>query len=265
MTNSSSDSVQLSYQQYGKGEPLILITGFAAGAWIWFRQTDSLSQNFRVLTFDPPGIGKSEFRERTSQMRSLADDIANLLRGLEIERAHILGASFGGFVAQEFALSYPELTRSLTLSCTSFGGPNHVLPAAEVMVALASMSDFNTEERVRRNLAPAFSADFMRDHADVVEQVIELRMANPVDERAFRWQMAAAMSFNAEALVRDITAPTLVVTGDADQVVPPQNSRNLAVQIPGAALKMIKGGSHLFFIEQADEFNSAVTEFLNRN
>jgi len=73
------------------------------------------------------------------------------------------------------------------------------------------------------------------------------------------------MSFNAEALVRQITAPTLVIAGDADQIVPPQNSRNLAGQIPGAELKMIKGGSHLFFIEQANEFNSAVSEFLNRN
>jgi pimeloyl-ACP methyl ester carboxylesterase len=265
MTNSSTDAVQLSYRQSGKGAPLILITGFAAGAWIWFRQADSLSQSFRVITFDPPGIGRSEFLERPPQMHLLADDIANLLRGLQIERAHILGASFGGFVSQEFALGYPELTRSLTLCCTSFGGPNHVLPAAEVMVALASMSDFNTEERVRRNLIPAFSPDFLRDRPDVLQQVIELRMANPVDERAFRWQMTAAMSFNAEALVGEITAPTLVIAGDADQIVPPENSRNLAAKIPRAELKMIAGGGHLFFIEQADEFNSAVTKFLNRN
>lgn len=265
MTDNSTGAVQLAYQNYGAGEPLVLITGFAAGAWIWFRQANSLSQNFRVVTFDPPGIGKSEFRERPPQMRLLADDIADLLRELQIQPAHILGASFGGFVAQVFALGYPELTRSLTLCCTSFGGPNHVLPAAEIMVALASMSDFNTEQRVRRNLTPAFTPEFVRDHSDVLRQVIGLRMANPVDERAFRWQMAAAMSFNAEALVRDITAPTLVIAGDADQIVPPQNSRNLAAQIAGAELKMIKGGSHLFFIEQADEFNSAVTEFLKRN
>lgn len=265
MTTTANESPQLSYQQYGDGEPLILITGFAAGAWIWFRQTESLSKRFRTITFDPPGIGKSEFRERPAQMNLLADDIANLMRELGIERAHILGASFGGFVAQEFALNYPELTRTLTLSCTSFGGPNHVLPAAEVLIALASTEDFNTETRVRRNLLPAFSPEFARDHPEIVDQVIEMRMANPVDERAYRWQITAAMTFNAEGKVPDIAAPTLVMSGDADSVVPPQNSRNLATQIPGAELVIMKGGSHLFFIEQADDFNSSVTDFMNRH
>jgi len=265
MTTTSDERVKLSYQQCGAGEPLVLISGFAAGAWIWFRQTPALSKQFRTITFDPPGIGKSEYRERPAQMRLLADDIANLMREWGLERAHILGASFGGFVAQEFAIGYPDMTCTVTLCCTSFGGPNHVLPAAEVMIAMASMSDLNTDERVRRNLFPAFSPEFPRDHPESVDQLIEMRMANPVDERAYRWQIAAAMSFNAEGRVLDITAPALVITGDADLVVPPQNSRNLAVQIPGAQLKVIKGGSHLFFIEQADEFNAAVTDFLNRN
>ncbi len=265
MTIVSDESIQLSYQQYGEGEPLILITGFAAGAWIWFRQTESLSRHYQTITFDPPGIGKSEFRERPAQMSLLADDIADLIRELGIERAHILGASFGGFVAQEFALNYPELTRTVTLSCTSFGGPNHVLPAAEVLIALASTDDLNTEVRVRRNLLPAFSAEFARVHPESIDQVIERRMANPVEEKVYRWQIATAMSFNAEGRVGDIAAPTLVITGDADSVVPPQNSRNLAREIPGAELVMIKGGSHLFFIERADEFNAAVTDFLKRN
>src|SRR4030095_365624 len=105
------------------------------------------SQQYRTITFNPPGIGKSEFRERPPQMRLLADDLAKLMRQLGIARAHILGASFGGFVAQEFALNYPEKTRPLVLSCTSFGGPHHVLPAAEVLAALASKEDFNTEAR----------------------------------------------------------------------------------------------------------------------
>ena len=90
-------------------------------------------------------------------------------------------------------------------------------------------------------------------------------MANPVDERAYLWQITAAVSFNVEGRVPDITARTLVITGDADSVVPPQNSRNLAQQIPGAELLIIEGGSHLFFIEKAEEFNSAVINFLKQN
>lgn len=257
--------VHLHYEVYGKGEPLVLIPGLAAGAWTWFKQVEALSAHFHVLTFDPRGIGKSDFSEGPPEMRLLADDIAALLHGLRIKQAHILGASFGGFVAQEFALAYPEVTRTLSLCCTSFGGPNHVAPSMETLMELASTNGFNTEDRVRRNLLPAFSPDFVRDHPDEIEEVIKLRMANPVVEEAYRSQLTAAIAFNAESRVCAIKAPTLVLSGDADVIVPAQNSRNLAAKIPGAALRLIEGGSHLFFIEQPAEFDRIVVEFLMHN
>ena len=89
-------------------------------------------------------------------------------------------------------------------------------------------------------------------------------MANPVIEEAYRAQLSAAVGFNADSRVKAIQAPTLVLSGDADAVVPVQNSRNLAAKIPNAQLSIIEGGSHLFFIEQPDEFNRIVIEFLKR-
>ena len=257
--------VDLHYEVQGQGEPLVLIPGLAAGAWTWFKQVEALSTHFQVLTFDPRGIGKSDFSEGPPDMRLMADDVAGLLRELRIERAHILGASFGGFVAQEFALAYPEMTRSLTLCCTSFGGPNHVAPSMETFMALASTKGLNTEERIRRNLLPAFSAEFAREQSDDIENVVKLRLANPVNESTYRWQLTAAMGFNAESRVSEIRIPTLLLTGDADEIVPAQNLRNLAAKIPGAQLSMIEGGSHLFFLERPDEFNRIVIEFLKRH
>lgn len=257
--------VDLHYEVYGKGEPLVLIPGVAGGAWIWFKHVAPLATRFRVVTFDPRGIGQSSFRSEPLTMRLLADDIAALLHGLRIEQAHILGASFGGFMAQEFALAYPEVTRTLSLCCTSFGGPNHVAASMETLMALASTNDFNTEDRIRRNLLPAFSPDFVRDHPDEIEEVIKLRMTNPVVEEAYRSQLTAAVAFNAEFRVCAIKVPTLVLSGDADVIVPVQNSRNLAAKIPGAGLRLIEGGSHLFFIEQPDEFNRIVVDFLTQN
>jgi pimeloyl-ACP methyl ester carboxylesterase len=252
----------LHYEIHGQGESLVLIPGFAAGAWIWFRQSGRLSAQFRVITFDPPGIGPSAYSERPPDMRFIAEDVAGLLQSLGIKQAHILGASFGGFVAQEFALAYPGMTRTLHLCCTSFGGPNHVAASMETLGAVASSDGFNTEERIRRLLMPAFSPEFAREHPEEVDALVARRMANPVDQRAYRWQLAAAMAFNTESRIPELRIPTLVITGDSDQIVPPQNSRNLAAKIPDAQLISIEGGSHLFFLERPDEFNSVIEKFL---
>lgn len=257
--------VDLHYEVDGDGEPLVLIPGFAAGAWIWSKHVAPLSSKFRVVTFDPRGIGKSSFDSQTLTMRLLADDTAALMRGLGIDQAHILGVSFGGFVAQEFVLAYPEATRTLSLCCTGFGGPNHVAPPPETLAAVLSTDGFNTEARVRRNLLPAFSPAFVRDYPDEVEELIQLRLANPIVEEAYKAQLQAGLGFNSEHRVHAIKAPTLVFSGTADAIVPVQNSRNLAAQIPGARLSLVEGGSHLFFIEQPDQFIQTVVEFLTQN
>ena len=259
------DNVDIHYDVYGDGAPLVLIPGFAAGAWIWSKHVEPLATKFKVVTFDPRGIGQSSYDSEPLTMRVLADDTAALLNRLGIEQGHILGVSFGGFVAQEFALAYPDATRTLSLCCTSFGGPNHVSPSMEVLTAVLSTNGYNTDERIRRNLLPAFSPDFVRKHPKEVEEVIKLRLANPVAEEAYRAQLKAGIGFDAESRVAGIKAPTLVLSGDADAIVPVQNSRNLAQQIPGARLRLVEGGSHLFFIEQPDEFNRNLVEFLTQN
>jgi pimeloyl-ACP methyl ester carboxylesterase len=256
------NGLQLYYEIEGIGAPVVLIPGFAAGRWIWFKQTAELSRSFRVVVFDPRGVSASDKPEGSQTISLLADDVANLLRTIGIDSAHIVGASFGGFVAQEFALKYPALTRKLVLCCTSFGGPNHVAPAPETLMALASTRGLNTEERMRENLLLAFTPEYVRTRASEVDHIVHLRATNEVPEHIYSSQLQAAMSFDTESRLGQITAPTLVLSGDADVIVPVQNSRNLAARIPGAKLQIVEGGSHTFFIEQAVEFNRLVTKFL---
>jgi pimeloyl-ACP methyl ester carboxylesterase len=258
------NGLEFYYEIEGDGEPVVLIPGFAAGRWIWFKQIGDLSRSFRVITFDPRGVSASEKPEGPQTIGLLADDVAQLLQAIGVESAHVVGASFGGFVAQEFALKYPSMTRKLVLCCTSFGGPNHVAPASETLLALASTKGLNGEERMRANLLLAFSPEFVRTQVAEVDQVVQLRAANEVPEHVYLSQWQAAMSFNAESRVGQIDKPTLVLSGDADVIVPVQNSRNLAAKIPGAELGIVEGASHTFFIEQAGEFNSLVREFLSR-
>lgn len=262
MPKISVNGLKLYYEIAGEGEPLVLIPGFAAGRWIWFKQTAALSRNFKVVIFDPRGVSASDKPEGSHAISLLADDVAHLLQAVGIESAHVVGASFGGFVAQEFALKYPHMTRKLVLCCTSFGGPNHVAPTAQTLSALASTKGLNSEERMRENLLLAFTPQYLETHAAEVDRVVHLRATNEVPEHVYLSQLQAAVSFNSELRIKGISSPTLVLSGDADVIVPVQNSLNLAGSIPGAKLQIISGGSHTFFIEQASEFNQVVADFL---
>jgi pimeloyl-ACP methyl ester carboxylesterase len=258
------NDVSLYYEEHGRGEPLVLVPGFGTGLWIWYRQVPALAERFRTITFDPRGVARSEGRDEPFAMEQFAGDVAALLKELGIERVHVLGASFGGFVAQEFALAYPESTRSLVLCCTSFGGAGHVPPAPETLAAIASTKGLNTQERVRENLLLAFSPRFCAEQPEEVERVIQLRAENDVPEFAYLRQLQAAVAFDASARAGSIRAPTLVITGDEDRIVPRENSANLAAAIPGATLRVVEGGSHVFFIEQPKALNRAVVEFVER-
>jgi len=265
MTYAKLNECWLYYETMGAAEnpALILIPGFASGAWIWFRQAAELSRNFRVVTFDPRGVANSRIADGVSiSLEKIADDIKDLLDELKIEQANVLGASFGGFAAQEFALKYPERLKKLILVCTSFGGKNHVAPALEVLQAFAALENLNSAERIRKLMIPAFSHDFVAARREEIEFICRLREQNPVPETVYLAQLQAATKFDAEHRVSNITAQTLVLSGDADAVVPPQNSVNLARLIQNAELKFVENGTHLFFIERAEEFNRLVTEFL---
>ncbi len=262
MPKIKAGEIELYYEEHGAGVPLLLIPGFGTGLWIWFKQISAFAEEFRTIAFDPRGIARSDAPDAPVTIGTIADDVAALLKALNLESAHILGASFGGFVAQEFALAHPQMTKSLTLCCTSFGGQHHVPPTLETLQAIASTKGLNTEERVRENLLLAFSPAFVDNNREEVERVIALRAQNYVPEYAYLHQLQAAMAFNTEERVSEIKAPTLILTGDADIIVPMQNSLNLAARIPNARLTIISGGSHTFFIEQADEFNAAVKEFI---
>jgi pimeloyl-ACP methyl ester carboxylesterase len=213
----SVNGFKLHYEIEGVGEPLVLIPGFASGLSIWTRQTPALSRHFRVISFDPRGVDESDKPEGPQSISLLADDVALLLLALHVPSAHVLGVSFGGFVAQEFALKYPLMTRKLVLCCTSFGGPNHVKSDMD----LAQTRELNSS------------------------------------------QFDAAVAFDAESKVERIRSETLVVSGDQDNIVPAQNSRNLAAKIPGARLCIVEGGGHTFFVERSEEFNQLLFEFLN--
>ena len=258
-------NARLHYEERGKGKPLVLVPGFASGAWSWSWQLEALAAEFRVITFDPRGIGQSTIGEsETVSIAGISDDVVALIDKLGLIKAHVVGISFGGFVALDVALRYQERVDKLILASTSFGGPNHVAPSMQVLAAFANTQGLNTTERIRKYLTVAFSPEFVETNSEAVDRFCRLREENYVSQEVYLQQLQAALSFNVENDVGMIRAETMVLTGDHDAVVPMQNSRNLATAIPNARLEIIEGTGHMAFVERADQFNSLVIDFLKK-
>ena len=258
-----STDVQLYFESRGIGEPLVLIPGFASGAWSWSWQIDDLAELFRVITFDPRGVSRSKIIDGSLvSIEAIAEDVAKMLDALSIERAHVLGISFGGFVAQEFAIQNPRRLNRLVLACTSFGGAGHVLPAPESLAAFASTRGLNTRERIRQYLTLAFLPEFLESNSADVERFCDLREQNAVPQSVYEAQLYSATVFDTSDRVASVAAETLVISGDRDTVVPTQNSVNLAGKIPHAQLEIVENAGHMLFVERSDEFNTIVKNFL---
>lgn len=246
----------------GSGEPIVLIPGFASGRWNWSWQAD-LAREFRIITFDPRGIGSSSNADLSDLSISLfVEDILTILDEFEIGKAHILGASFGGFVALEFALRFPDRLDKLILACTSAGGPSHVFPDMEILRSFTRDPNLEMGIQIRRFFGPAFTDQFHVEHADVVESICRAREENDVADATYLAQLQAAFAFDVADRLCEIKNETLVITGDQDKLVPMQNSVNLAENIPHACLKVIEGGSHMFFVENAAAFNKVISKFV---
>ena len=258
--------MKLHYETHGAGEPLILIPGFASGAWTWFRQTEELAADFQVITFDPRGIGNSKIENfldaENLSLETFVRDVLQVLDDLKIEKAHMLGASFGGFVAQEFALKFPQRLNKLILACTTAGGQGHVKPDIEILRSFSPDPALSVGERIRKFIRPAFTDQFNAEQAREVEKVCRLRETHTVAEAVYFAQLQTAFTFNTEDKIGAIENETLVIAGDRDRVVPAQNSVNLAAKLPNAELRIIENGSHMFFIENSKEFNQTITNFL---
>jgi 3-oxoadipate enol-lactonase len=249
--------VKIAWEERGDGAPLLLIQGLGYGRWSWAPIVPVLAERYRVLWFDNRGIGDSDKPEGPYTARLMADDARQVLDEAGVGRAHVLGASLGGMIAQEVAAGLPERVDKLVLCCTTPGGAATV-PMPDVTVRLfAEAATLEPEVALRRFVENALAADAS---AELIQELYELRVANPPDPAGWQAQAAAGLTF--QGVDGAITAPTLIVTGTEDNVVDPRNSDVLAERIPGAEVQRIDRTGHLFFWEQPGAFVSIVSEFL---
>ncbi len=261
------NGVFLYYQIHGRplrldSPPLLLIGGLGFATWSWFKQIPALTRHYPVIAFDNRGCGRSEKPQHWYDVATLAADAASLLETLDVSRAHVLGASLGGFIAQELALRYPERVAKLILCCTSFGGTRSIPMRWSTLQATLGWGAMSKTMAVRRGLEVATSSAYRDASADELAQIIEWRQSDQMGRGDYVRQVMAGMRFDAARRVHAISAPTLVIHGADDQVVPVANAPLLAQEIPNAQVRIIAGAGHLVFIERAAQVNQAIIEFL---
>jgi pimeloyl-ACP methyl ester carboxylesterase len=256
--------IEVYYEVHGQGDPLVLIMGLRRNVEWWYCQIPTLSKHFKVLAFDNRGAGRSDKPKTDYSIRLFADDTAELMQSLNIKRAHVLGISMGGYIAQELAINYPEKVRSLVLGCTSAGGKRVVLMSPERLKKFTAIEGLSPEEILKKDMDIYFSDRFIEGHPEKIKEFIEisLRYYQPAD--AFQRQFAACLKHDTINRLNHIhiTMPTLIMSGDDDPLVPPENSHILKELIPHAELIFFPGKRHCFFIEEADQFNQTMTSFL---
>lgn len=246
-------ALNMHYHIVGQGAPLVLIMGYRGSSHMWGEALlRALSHYFQVLTFDNRGTGQSDKPNTVYTIPMMADDAAGLLHHLGIARTHVFGVSMGGMIAQELALRYPKRVERLILGCTTCGGPQAIVPPPAVLAMLLTAPEVPRHEAIRRLWPLLFSPTFVRQRPDVLDHLTERALAHPTPPHTAIRQALAIQRFNTYGRLGQIVAPTLVVTGGDDLLVPPDNSRLLAHRIPQAILKIIPDVGHGFFWEQPD-------------
>ncbi len=269
MTIAKINDIDMYYEEHGdpNAEPLLLIMGFAMNATSWALQIPALAERYRVIAFDSRGVGRTTQPEGPYSVPQMAADAAALLDHIGIESTHVVGASMGGMIAQEFALRHPSRVRGLVLACTTPGG-SHSVGYEEMMtqsaegLALTDLSAMMTPEGVKEGMDRLFTAEFQARPSAGAIQMGLAGMLYPQTLTGMKGQLAAVRAHDTYDRLPKITAPTLVIAGDADTFVHAGNSPILASRIRGAKLIMIPGQKHGFTAEKPDETNSAILDFL---
>jgi pimeloyl-ACP methyl ester carboxylesterase len=234
--------------------------GLGATLEWWQRLLPVLTPRYRTIVFDNRGVGRSDVPPGPYSIPQMAEDAVAVMDAAGFQSAHVFGASMGGMIAQELALNHPSRVRSLILGCTACGGRQSV-PAAKDVAAALRARETMTREQAMWTMAPyIFDAGTPRER---VAEDIAVRLAATVSNDGYFAQLAGIRAWSGtHDRLGTLRMPTLVIHGETDQLVPPENGPIVAGAIPGARLVMIPRASHIFFTDQLEAATKALLGFL---
>jgi pimeloyl-ACP methyl ester carboxylesterase len=239
----------------------MMIMGLRRNIEWWYHQIPTLAKHFKVVVFDNRGAGRSEKPAKDYTIRLFADVEEALMDELNIDQAHVLGVSMGGYIAQELAINHPQKVADLVLGCTGCGGEKAVLMSAERLEKFTANKNLSPEEILQKDMDIYFSDEYVARNPTAIAAFSEISMRHYQPAAAFLRQFAACRNHDTIARLDRITQPTLIMTGDDDPLVPAENSFILKELLPRARLSLFPKGRHAFFMEFADRFNKEVISF----
>ncbi|MEM1659392.1 MAG: alpha/beta fold hydrolase [Candidatus Jordarchaeales archaeon] len=258
--------INMYYEVYGSGFPLVMIMGLGANTYWWDPYLiDEFSKHFKVVVFDNRGAGRTDKPAVDYTMKMFADDTVGLMDYLGIKKAHILGVSMGGMIAQEIALNYPERVEKLVLCVTAPGGRVTVPPKPEAMALLTMDRSKLTDEQIAmETIKVLYPKEFIEKHPEIVKVSLERLSKYVIPTDAFMRQINAILKFDAYDRLSHINKPTLVVSGGKDILVPPENGKLIAEKIPNAKLVIFEESGHGLITQERERFASLVIDFLKK-
>ncbi len=261
MSKTSVNGVEIEYYQEGEGPPLLMLAGVGSHSGSWGpRFLDAIRKKFTVVRVTNRGMGQSSIDGTPLTQRLMADDAAAVLRSLGIDRTHVFGYSMGGYIAQEFALAYPEMVDKLVLGCTNCGPARSLPQSPEELTSVGRIMSAAAGDQVRGFCLVMVSDEFAETEGAYMEELIAIHRGTSME--AFGRQMLAIQAFDSLDRVGGIQAETLVIYGDRDLIMSHQNAGLLASRIPGATVEMMPGVGHMFMWERPDETVDTLVKFL---
>jgi 3-oxoadipate enol-lactonase len=254
-----NQAAKIYWDEQGSGEPLLLIMGLSYPSSMWHRSRPFLAQNFRTIAFDNRGVGQSAVPAGIYPIAQMASDAAAVLDAADVASAHVFGVSMGGMIAQEFTLQYPQRVRSLILGCTNAGGPHSIRAAAEVL-QLLTREGMTPEESTEAIIPFIYDAATPRERID---EDMAIRLKRFPTAQGYFGQLQGILAWEAYSRIAQINAPTLIIHGETDLLVPVANAHLIAERIPHAKLVLIPRASHIFETDQPGIALRAITEFLS--
>ncbi len=242
---------------------VLLLMGLGGRSTDWGTAFPSaLARGHRVLMVDNRGTGRSARINAPFSLQDLADDAVGVLDATGTKKAHVVGISMGGMIAQRVAARAPERLSKLVLMSTHVGGLRVFWPHPRVFRLVLPERNARAEDVVRRRVAGIAAEGFAERHPERIEAMVTSALSSPTPLRTYNYQVQAILKDDRHPLLKHIRAETLVVHGDADPLVPVENGKLLARRIPDACLSLLRGCGHLPMWEQPEELAHTVGRFL---
>lgn len=255
--------ISLHVEQAGQGEPLLLISGLGYSSWCWQELREALAPQFRVITFDNRGTGRSDKPAGPYSIAMLADDAAQVLDHCGIARAQVMGHSMGGYVALTLALRHPEKVRSLTLISTSPGGSETEPVPVATQTAWQEAAALPPAQYARASMPHSFSQGWPEKNPERFERILKQRLEFPTPMDCWLAQYQACVGYVMQGVdVSRIQVPALVIHGTDDRVVPYHNGQLLVSRLPESRFISLPGSGHLPYLEDPLGFAGLIREHL---